>query len=468
MQFKDTLRVLILSAVSSLIVFSCITVDKTIGLDNVPDEQQLAVKSTTFALPVGMRMTDSLQGLSDKYMLIGAFKTEEFGEAKFGCAANIAPQYSGINLGKDAKIISAYISLPLAAAAQEINTSLILDPSQEGIPQNINVYRLKVAVDTNTLYNNSLQANDYDPVPLNTSSVTYFGGDTLRCYLNNSFGAELLTATQEELDSLELFSNRFKGLYITCDSPATGNNSGRLNLFEYGKAYIYLKYNFQPTWESGLSRKDTTIRISFGYDYALNTSSYSSKALETAEAAESIYVEGIGGIAPYIDAQRLKNQLDAWCAEEGYDPKKIVVAKASMFFPFELPADLDMVPYTYPNYLFPTQKLAISDTLNTKYYYLFSDYASTGNTIGAMNRALLQYECDLSMTIQAFINKPANEINSDYNIWLYPLMPVQVQNYYGSNTTSYYINNYNYFKAKLNGPAAERHPQLKIVYTIAK
>ncbi len=466
MQFKDTLRVLILSAVSSLIVFSCITVDKTIGLDNIPDEHQLVIKTKTFPLPVGMRMTDSIQGLSDKYFVIGSFKTDEFGEAQFGCAANIAPQYTGINLGKDAKIISTYLTMTLAESEAEINTSLILDPSQEGIPQNINVYRLKVPIDTNTLFSNSLQTKDYDSTPLNTSTVTYFGGDTLRCYLNNSFGAELLTATQTELDSLDLFSEKFKGLYITCDSPVTGNNSGRLNLFEYGAAYIYLKYNFQPTWEDGLSRKDTTIRIALGYDYILNTSSYSSQTLETAEAGESLYVEGIGGIAPYINARKLKSILDSWCATEGYDPKKVIVAKASMIFPFELPSNPDIIPYTYPNYLFPTQKLAISDTTTAEYYYLFSDYASTGNALGAINRALLQYESDMSMTIQALINKPAEEINRDYNMWLCPLMPVQTQNYFGSSTTSYYINNYNYYKARLNGPAAERHPELKIVYTL--
>ncbi len=467
MQFKDTLRVLILSAVSSLIVFSCITVDKSIGIDNVPLDQELNLSTKTFALPVGMRSLDSIQGVSDEYMVIGSFMTQEYGEANFGCAGNIAPQYTGYNFGRDAKITSVYLAMPLAESTGDKNSSLTLDPSQEGIPQNINVYRLKTTLDTTTIFCNSIKEEDYDPTPVNKTSITYFGGDTLRVYLNNSFGEEILASTEEELDSLGLFSQRHKGLYITCDSPVSTVNGGRLNLFEYGTAYIYVKFNFQPTWEEGLSRKDTTIRLVFGYNYALNTSSYSSKGMETYLADKSLYIEGMGGIAPFIEAKALKEMLDSWCTSQGYDPSKVVVAKATLSFPFEEPGNPDMYS-NYPSYLFPTRRLPISETSSTKYYYLCTDYNSTGNTYGAMNRALMKYEADFPYTIQEIINMDKAKVDSSYDIWIYPLTTTETQNYYGYTSIAYLINNYTYYNAKINGPGADRYPELKLVYTVIK
>lgn len=462
MQFKDIFRALILSAISCTIVFSCITADKSVGSDFIPNEHILHIKRASFRLPVGLKMLDSLQGVSDTYITVGAFETEEFGVAKFGSAGNIAPTSTTLNLGKDARIISTYLSIPLSTQST-VTTSNILSPSQEGIAQNFNVYRLKRTIDSTTLFANSLTANDYDSTPLNTSALTYFGGDSIFVYLDNSLGAELLTASENELDSLDLFAKKFKGLYIKCDDPIPGMKGGRLSLFEKSSAYLYLKYNFQPTWEEGLERKDTLISLSFGYNYILNTAEYSSKSLETSEPLEILPIEGMGGINPYIDAKSLKDTLDAWAVKEGYDPSKIIIAKASLVFPFELPQNTDIISYSYPSYLFPAHRKQINDTTRTKYYYPFDDYNSTDNPLGIMNRSLMQYECDFSTTIQQIINKNIDEIDSTYNIWLYPLMS-ETDSYYGY--TYYYINNYNYFNAKINGPKAERYPELKIVYAV--
>lgn len=467
MQFKDTLRTLILTAFSCLLVFSCITVDKSVGSDYIPDDHKLKMLSASLPLPVTLKMADSIQGVTTSYSTIGAFRTKEFGVAEFGVAGNISPVNTMLDLGKDPKIISTYLNLPLAAVASgaSLNTSsVILDPSQKGITQNINVYRLKKQLDSTTLYANSISEDDYHHTLLNTSAATYFGGDSIKIYLDNKFGAELLNATAEELDSLALFSERHPGLYITCDPPAGNIEGGRLSLFDATSSFIYLKCNFQPTWEEGLARKDTLIAITLGYGYTLNTSKYSSKNLETDEPLEELPIEGIGGIAPYVDVADLKDVLNSWAAENGYDPAKVLIAKATLVFPFELPENLDIVPYRYPSYLFPVNRKFANDTTDVKYYYPLEDYNSTDNPMGVMNRSLLQYNCDVSSTIQKIMNKDKSELDDSYSFWFYPLRS-ETDSYYGY--TSYYINNYTYFNAKINGPAHPvRQPELQIVYAV--
>ena len=466
MQFKDTLRSLILTACSCLLVFSCITVDKTIGSDYAPDDYKLKMQSVSLPLPVTVKQLDSMQGITSTYYTIGSIRTNEFGTARFGTAGNIAPTSTTIDLGENPQIISVYLQLTLAAASEGgtlDRTSIILDPSQDGITQNINVHRLNRTIDSTTLYVNSLKESDYKPSVLNINGGTYFGGDTLKVYLDNSFGSEILTASSAELDSLDLFAEKFPGLYITCDDPVGAAEGGRLNLFDATSAYIFVKYNFKPTYDTSLPRKDTTIALSFGYGYALNTSHYDSEEKQTNELLETIPVEAMGGIAPYVDYKSLKSLISGWAAENNYDESRILIAKASVVFPFELPENLDIVPYQYPAYLFPTNRKFLNDTTNIKYYYLIDDYNSTDNTLGIMNRSLMHYSSDISSFIQKMVNKKMSELDDTYSFWMYPLI-TEVDSYYG--TTSYYINNYSYFKATLNGPKAERHPELRLVYTV--
>ena len=322
---------------------------------------------------------------------------------------------------------------------------------------------MKKQIDSTTLFTNSLTAEDYEATPINSSAGTYFGGDTIKVFLDNKLGTEILTATPEELDSLDLFAKNFRGLYVTCDAPAGNIEGGRMGLFNTSASYINMKYNFQPTWAEGLSRKDTSIIIYFGYGYALNTAEHNSANLETDDELEYLPIEGMSGIAPYIDGKALKDTLDNWAAKEGINPAKILVSKATLVFPFEYPENLDIIPYQYPTYLFPTNRTRVNDTTKVEYYYPIDDYNSPDNPLGVMNRSLSHYSCDASSTIQKIINKKKDELDSTYNMWLYPLMS-ETDSYYGN--TYYNINNYTYFNAKLNGPAHQRHPELQLVYTV--
>lgn len=462
MQFKETFRTLILPlSAAACLVASCISVDKSMGSQFIPDDEKLQVYTVSLPLPVELRMADSMQAVTASAALLGGFRSEEFGVTSFSTAANVCPVMAGaVRFGKDPVIKSVYF-------ATAIGNTQVMDDSQTGIPQNIEVFRLTRPVDTTMCYNNSLSGNDYDPVPLNTGAVTYFGGDSIKIYLDNRYGAELLTATEEQLDSLGLFVKRFTGLYLTASLPEEGLTGGRLNSFVPSGASIVLNYSFQPEWEAGLPRKDTVVSLVFAGDgYCLNLSSYGSESLETDDTSQmtELPVEGIAGIKPFINIKTLKGMFDQWLAANQYDPRKILLIKGEYELPFEMPDDYKQME-RYPASLFPAYREKVENS-ELIYYFQPSDIYSSGNPATEVDRSSLAYRGDLSATLQRILRTPLEDLTEDgnipYNLWFMP--STQNTDTYGN--TYYTVQNTLYYNGKINGPAAERHPVVTFVYTV--
>lgn len=457
MQFKAFFRYLILPAAASLLTYSCITVDKTLGDSNVSNDYLMQVGTAKFHLPLQTKIADSLQALNASYGYFGAVRTKEFGLANFTCATNFSPVYTGMNLGKDAVVKKIYISMLLSGNS-------ITDKSQEGITQNVHVYRMNKYVDTTDKYNNMVTSSDYIHTQINTGSTIYTGTDSLTIYLDKNFGTEILKATDEQLDSTTKFVKAYKGLYFTCDPPAAGAYGGRVNKFAVSTSYLYIIMNFQPTWKSGLARKDTTLIFALGVDYAQNESTYQSKALESVTPQQYIDIEGMGGLKPYIDPLVLKDTLDNWVAKMGYDKKRILISRATYYLPYELPTDESRITNYYQQYLYPCNKVA--DT-TSYYYYPLSDVYSTSNTAGTINRSLYYYSGQMSSTLQKIINADRSTIASDkkYKMWLMPI--VSTTSSYSSSTT-FSLDATTYSIGQINGPANTNYPYIEIVYAVLK
>ena len=443
---------------------SCIDVDNTLGANNIPDEYALKLQTVTLRLPLQTKMADSMQSLNTSTAVLGSFRTEEFGLTSHSFATNFY-HYStkSVNLGTGRKIKHVYLTM-------QKSSSLILDASQEGLPQNIHVYHMNRVVDTTYKYNCDLKDSDYDHTPIDTGGVIYTGGDTLRLYLKNSFGQKILNASQKELDSADVFMEKFKALLFTCDSPEEGTTGGRLNLFSTTGAYIYVTFNFQPTWDSGLARKDTTILLPLGENtYTQNFSTYSSKPQEKAEPQEYINVEGIGGLKAYTDPLKLKDVLDEWIGTNGYDPKKIVICKATYKLPFVTDeSNVAFINRCFPASLYPHCKE--KDTSNYYYYSPLEDVYSDGNSAGGINRSLSYFAGDISSNIKKMCNKDKSEIAANwkkYAMWYSSISENTTSNYYStSTTTTYSMDRSTYSVAKLNGPLHANYPTLNIVFAL--
>lgn len=444
---------------AALVVTSCITVDKTTGGGNIPEDYNLQVFSQKFRLPLRAKMADSLQALSSTSGYLGAIRTPEFGLAEFSCATNFCPYVSKSQYGKDQQIKSFYIQFLK-------KSDFIAEPSQEGVPQNFHVYRMTRTIDKNNMYNNTFKPSDYIPFPIDSGGVIYTGGDTLTIRLKHSFAKELLNASRLALDSLKHFIDEFKGLLFTSDSPE--GYGGRVNEFEVSDGSMYLSINFQPTWAENLKRKDTTLMYVFGVDYVQNFSTYESKALETSLPQEFINVEGCGGLKAYIDAATLKDTLDNWAAKKGIEAKKVIIGKATYCLPYEKPEVIDNIGNYYPQYLYPASRVV--DTSGV-YYNILNDVYTTGNSTGVINRSLDYYSGDISGSIQSFFRREKADIQADKsaNMWFMSVLSqTNTTSYYGYGSTTYSTDLGNYSVGRINGSLNSRYPYLEIVYTIAK
>ena len=449
MQFKNTI---LFAVVALFMAVSCITVDKTLGEDMVSANQDLTVYTTELDVPVQMKTSNPVQAISGGEGVFGAIRTKEFGLVQFSTMSDVCPNMSGWDFGKDPVVKEVYFMAP-------VSSTYVTQDNQTGIPQLITLHRSYRRVDTTTVYNNSITSADYDPVPLNVSEYTFFGGDTIKINLHKSFAEEILKSTQEERDSLDLFVEKYKGLILKTSSPEEGTYGGRENTVTFGSGAVYIRLDYQPTWEEGLSRKDTIFTLSWGYNYCVNLSEYESENMENIVPEETLLFEGCGGLKPFISHVSLKETIDNWKEEMQFGDKKILLAKGALIFPFELPEDLDMTKY--PTNLYPAHRV-VDTSYNKKFFYPLEDINVSGYNIGGQDRSRCHYYMDIPSAIQDFVTMDKSELDDTYDMWLMPTF-ASTDSY---DNTTYSIDCTTYYTGKLNGPAMKRKPKLLLMYSV--
>ena len=449
MQFKHT----ILFAVTAFFMaVSCITVDKTLGDDLVSANQDLTVYTAELELPLQMRTSSPVQAISGGEGVFGAIRTKEFGLVQFSTMADICPNMTGWDFGKDPVVKEVFFQAP-------VSSTYVVQDNQTGIPQQITLHRTYRRVDTTTVLSNSITSADYDPVPMNTSEFTFFGGDTIRINLDKSFGESILKCTEEERDSLDLFVEKYKGLMLKCSTPEEGVYGGRENTVTFGSGAVYIRVDYQPTWEEGLTRRDTIFTLSWGYNYCVNISEYESVNMENMVPGDELPFEGCGGLKPFISHTALKETIDNWKEDMEFGDRKVLVAKGALIFPFEIPEDLDMTKF--PPNLYPAHRV-LDTSYNKKFFYPLSDINVSGYNIGGIDRSLRQYYMDIPSAIQDFVTMDKSELDDTYDMWL---MPTFASTDAYDNTT-YSIDCTTYYTGKLNGPLMDRKPKLLVMYSV--
>ena len=87
-----------------------------------------------------------------------------------------------------------------------------------------------------------------------------------------------------------------------------------------------------------------------------------------------------------------------------------------------------------------------------------------GYSIGAINRSLGEYRMDIPSIIQDFVSKDASQLDElTHNLWVMPTKS-KTDSYYGN--TTYDVDLSTYFLGSVNGPQAENHPKLQIIYSV--
>ena len=447
---KKTGVLLGLAALLSLsCLVSCITTDNTLGSALVPANQDISIHTATLDLPVSMKMADSLQTSINSSGTVGAIRTERFGLFHSDAAVTLTAAYDSIIWGKNPSVRRLSVTLTR-------DTTLVVDASQLHIPQNIYFHLLKNPLDSTLIYHNSLSAADYEPEPVNDGGVIYTGDDSYTVNLKSRVGELLFKLPMSTLDSAELMSKSFPGFYLRCDDPTEGLEGGRLNIFDLSSSYLSLTFDYDD--DNG-NRRTGTSTFMLGQYYAVNITSSGSRALEQADPAEALYMEGNCGIKPHISAAELKRTVEQWASANQIPVEKLIIAKATVSFPFEYDGDRNQFDY-YSTNLFPCKRSTKSDqTL----YAPLSELEDGDMESGTMDRSNLCYTSNISIYLQSLLRRDSNSLTAADDLWMMPTLTS-----YNSNTgvTYYFADYYYYAQNYLNGTGAIRHPKIHLTYTI--
>ena len=492
---------------------ACVDTDNALGTNLVPSNQDITIKTAEFDLPVGQRLSDSLQTTTTSEIVFGSIDNGPFGTYDIGSAVSVSPLSDSIVWGGNPVMKDLYITMPLSSNAA-------LSDDQLHIPQNVYVHQLAVELDSTRVYNNSLTQKERYGANVCQGKYVYTGGDTLTIHFTPEFANQFFRLGRETLDSTALFMKALRGLYFSTDPADGGQGNGRICSFDVSSSYLTLTYT--STNDEG-QRRDTSAYFSVAYDHALKTIDGGNKALERDSAPDAIIYEGLTGIKPHISGYKLRKMLDDWMKENGLDNHSILIAKAIFEFPFEYSGDASQFD-NYPDNLYISTR--VRGSLHTVYSPISEIYSDTYDR-GSINRSLFCFRPDAALYTQTLIRKNLDDITDQDDIWVIPNITYTTSSgsssynpysyydpysYYGygyspysygygyspysygygyspygygynsydyynymaasssssSGTTYYYTDNANYDVCTLNGTSAERRPKLKITYTVLK
>jgi hypothetical protein len=156
---------------------------------------------------------------------------------------------------------------------------------------------------------------------------------------------------------------------------------------------------------------------------------------------KKLYVEGGFGLKPVVKAREIKEIVTKMMTEAGVrNFKEVVVNKASLIFPYEMPEDyLEMDKF--PTVLTPTVRLRSEDGGYITYAGL-SDSSIASEDQGDINRSTCTYSPDISHHVQQIINLEDNSKIDNYDIWML-IMHDEVIEEESSSSSSMYDDYYN-------------------------
>ena len=447
-QVTAGLAVLLLSLFS---ISACIERDSTLGSALVPSDQDISINTTVFDLPVSLRISDSLQTVVSQSITVGSIRSNIFGLFRSEAAMTVTSSKDSVEWGKNATVRRVYISLAR-------DTNIVIDKSQFHIPQNIYVHELTRQLDSSLTYNNSLNLSDYDSRIISRGDILYNGGEIFTVDLDHSFGEKFLKLPTSVRDSAQLLMKEIPGLYMTCDEPEKSLEGGRLNVFNLSSSSLIINYTYED--EDGNTRSSSAV-FDLGKYFTLNVSSSSAGHLVTDNPADAIYMEGLCGIKPHISAKKLYETVKTWADASGIALENLIIAKAALEFPFEYNGDKEQF-YTWSGNMYPCTRATSS--AGKKTYAPIEQISETSYESGTLDRSLLQYKSNISVYLQELLRSDPSDIDEDDDLWMMPTV-----SYTDNHSNTYYYPDYFYYKQNvLNGTGAERHPVLKLTYTVLK
>jgi len=436
------------------IVISCVDNDRTLGEQFISEDYLLKIQTAEFTLPVAQRVHDTVQARNSSSMVAGYLSDDTYGTFGISGASYVVPVSDSAYLGVEPRLKDVYVKL-------YIDSCRCYSENAASMPQNVTLYELVKPLDSTVIFNNSLTPDYLSEEPVSVGSSMIFGPSSVKISLKSEYGEKLLMTTPDEFVDISLFLKRVYGLCMVIDAPDTHQSGGRLNYVGLSSSIIYVDYVMNDP-EKGIVDKDTTVNFVFGYLTALNQYNSGSRHLSTENPGDTLYLEGFSGIKPVVPASSLKAMLEEWadhvCREGGYERDAILLSRATLHFPYDMPDDYELFEKDHPLSIFPfTTDVAAYDS--TAMFCLIDDISYAGG--GEMDRSHSEYCCDVTRQMQDFILKEPSEVKSTDDLWICPVSAV-TSTYY-----SYYdFDTLNYSRLVLKGPSSDRPPYLTITYSL--
>jgi len=440
----------ILVSVALIGCVSCVETNGLIGGNLIPVDSQYQVFSAEIPIDkVEMRMADSLSGFSDSRIMLGAVRDDTYGLTTRGCALTLVPLADTLDFGDVQSIESFHLTAVF-------DTTATSQAGQDRILQNVYVY----ALDEGTNFKKLSDANDLAGlVKHGTKSIVkgtplINGADNLELEFTDEFASSFVNYANGKILSdttqyADLFK-KFPGIYLATDEPV--GNGGRLNSFDlqmnYNSSYGYLEDNYgsitlNTIYDEEEGAIDTTFFFYYGAQrfypldslindystgtfpqYAFNVTSHSTRSMAGA-ATDKVYVEGGAGLKPVIAAQTLIDLAKACVADSiaaaGLDPslvEKVIINKATIAMPYDMPDDYTVIGNYFPPRLSPTCRIR-TDTTST--FMGLTDASSEDENQGDINRSTCSYTPDITYHLQQLLQlENDNEYlkKGNYDIWM--------------------------------------------------
>lgn len=431
---------------------SCINTDNTLGSALVPTSQDITIKTATLDLPIEeTRATADLQSCVSNSITVGNIGTEFYSEGLMSVTSSV----DSVVWGSNPVVKRVYLSFAC-------DTTLVMQDDQRNIPQNLYVHRLNFELDSSDV-NGTVERFKkpyYDPEPVSLGGVVYTGGEAWSIDLKQEIGEQLLRIPMATRDSAELFMKQFYGFCLRGDYPDDAqvfpDQEGRLTLFDLSSSYLILSWEY--TDDEG-NRKASQAYFALGKNYTINLY----HTLQTSsDAREGITVQGLTGSKPYLKASAIKRLIKEWADSQQIPEQDLVIAKATVEFPFEYDGDRTQFKFSAPT-LYPCRKTKTAK--GYPYYAPISEINNTELENGAIDRSLLQYKSNISLYLQSLLRKADSDLTEADDLWFMP-----IYSFYNNTTglTYHYADNFYYTKTRLNGTSEARHPVLRLTYSVLK
>ena len=455
-------KLIVLCLAAALFVPGCIKVDNSLGSSLVDKSLLFDTYTVEFPLEeIRMKMSDALSGYSSSKLTLGAIRDDVLGLTTREAAFCLVPQLDTIDLGSNPTPVSftLYFEPDTVSCNQE---------SQRHILQNIRVTQLQQELPDAAAPSCTQEIPHYSEL-ITEGLPVYNGEGPLTFAFTQAFAQHYIDVLQGmgpvfrqrvEDEEKEAFLDKYDewvalmpGIHLEVDAPE--GNGGRINLFKFPSVTVSNNYyttnnnvarlKVHSTWKG--VEKDSIFVFVPGETAFFNESEYLNQntAFEqvcfnrtthetvAGKAGDSILVEGGGGLKPVILASELQEKTRVAIAKEGGNPDKVIVVKASIILPFEMPENYKDLDY-FPSVLSPTIQTKSKDENGDEYITFagLTDASVSTENQGAIDRSTLQYAPDITYHLQEILDRTDLATSTDADIWLLTIHTNKVANANGS------------------------------------